>query len=124
MRDILLFIITPVLMSVGGEFILKFVVSGQDLGLNMTSLLFIVQSPMLLVGVCLIVSSAILWITGMSIFQLSFMYPFLSLSYVLIIVGSDLFLHENVGLNRYVSILLIITGLVIISRSQNAKVED
>lgn len=124
MRDILLFIITPVLMSVGGEFILKFVVSGQDLGLNTTSLLFIAQSPLLLAGICLIVSSAILWITGMSIFQLSFMYPFLSLSYVLIIVGSDLFLHENVGLNRYVSILLIITGLVIISRSQNAKVED
>ena len=57
-------------------------------------------------------------------FQLSFMYPFLSLNYVIIIVGSDLFLGERVAVNRYVSILFIIIGLVIVSRSPNIKIKE
>ena len=111
-------------MSVCGEFILKFSVSGEPLGLNLDTLLFILASPTVILGVLLIACSAALWIMGMSQFQLSFMYPFLSLSYVIIIVGSEFLLNEQVSLNRYVSILFIVIGLVIISRSQNVKIKE
>lgn len=124
MKNIFLYILLPIFMSVCGEFILKYSVGGQPLGINFNTLQFIVNTPSVFLGIGLISGSAFLWIIGMSQFQLSFMYPFLSLSYVIIIVGSEFLLNEQVGINRYISILFIIVGLVIISRSQNVKIKE
>ena len=124
MKQILLFILAPIIFSVIGEFLLKMSVDGLSIGFDLASLWLILFSPTIMIGICLICVSALLWIVGMSKFQLSFMYPFLSLNYVIIIVGSEFILKENVQLNRYLSILLIIVGLVIISRSQNIKIKE
>ena len=124
MKHIIYFIILPILLTVVGEFLLKFAVQHQSIGLNINSLLLILASPKIILGVALIGVSAILWIIGMSKFQLSFMYPFLSLNYGLIIVGSDLILNENVSFNRYLSIGLIAIGLIIISRSNHIKIKE
>ena len=124
MKNIFFFIIMPILFTVFGEFLLKYSVTGQVIGFDFLSLTMVLSSPAILFGVGLISTSAILWIIGMSKFQLSFMYPFLSLNYVIIIVGSEFFLNEDVQFNRYVAILLIVIGLVIISRSQNVKIKE
>ncbi len=124
MKNIFFFIIIPILFTVFGEFLLKYSVTGQVIGFDLLSLTVVLSSPAILFGVGLISTSAILWIIGMSKFQLSFMYPFLSLNYVIIIVGSEFFLNEDVQFNRYVAILLIVIGLVIISRSQNVKIKE
>ncbi|MGA0242067.1 MAG: hypothetical protein ACO3K7_03610 [Candidatus Marinamargulisbacteria bacterium] len=107
-----------------GEFLLKFSIGTAALGPNLDSLIMVMTSPGIMMGVALIGISAGLWIMGMSQFQLSFMYPFLSLNYVMIIIGSEFLLNEDVQFNRYVSILFIIIGLVIISRSQNSKLKE
>ncbi|MGC6367177.1 MAG: hypothetical protein ACON35_04175 [Candidatus Marinamargulisbacteria bacterium] len=122
MKQKFLFIILPILLTVIGEFLLKTSVDGVSMAFSLDSLRFILTSPGVVFGVGFIVLSALLWIVGMSQFQLSFMYPFLSLNYVIIIVGSEFLLNEDVQWNRYVSIVLIMIGLVIISRSQHSKV--
>ena len=124
MRQILYFILVPIIFTVIGEFLLKYSVDGVSIGFNIESLLTVLTTPNILLGVFLICFSAVLWIVGMSKFQLSFMYPFLSLNYVIIIVGSEFLLNEDVQFNRYLSILFIIIGLVIISRSQNVKIKE
>jgi drug/metabolite transporter (DMT)-like permease len=124
MKQIFYFILMPIIFTVVGEFLLKISVDGQVIRFDLPSLMLILSSPAIMMGVALICVSALLWIVGMSLFQLSFMYPFLSLNYVIIIVGSEFILKENVQLNRYLSILLIIIGLVIISRSQNVKIKE
>ena len=124
MKNIFLFIILPILFTVTGEFLLKYSVTGQAIAFDRLSLMLFLSTPGILLGVGLIGLSAVLWIIGMTKFQLSFMYPFLSLNYVIIIVGSEFFLHEDVQLNRYVAILLIVIGLVIISRSKNVKIKE
>lgn len=124
MKQILFFILAPIIFSLIGEFLLKMSVDGLPIGFDVASLFLIVSTPTIVMGIFFIFTSALLWIVGMSKFQLSFMYPFLSLNYVIIIVGSEFILKENVQLNRYLSILLIIIGLVIISRSQNVKVKE
>tara|TARA_S200000501_G_C20322334_1_gene524980 strand:- start:239 stop:574 length:336 start_codon:yes stop_codon:yes gene_type:complete len=111
------------MFTVIGEFLLKFGVLGTPTG-EAIGIITILTSYKIILGVALIVIAALLWIVGMSKFQLSFMYPFLSLNYVLIIVGSEIILKENVQINRYISILLIIVGLVFISRSSNQKVKE
>ena len=111
-------------MSIMGEFILKYTVHGKALGINFETVTTIIGSPIILVGILLISLSALLWIIGMTKFQLSFMYPFLSLSYVVIIIGSEFLLHEQVSFNRYLSILFIVIGLLLISRSPHVKIKE
>ena len=123
MKNIICFIFIPIMFTVIGEFLLKFGVLGTPTG-EAIGIITILTSYKIILGVALIVIAALLWIVGMSKFQLSFMYPFLSLNYVLIIVGSEIILKENVQINRYISILLIIVGLVFISRSSNQKVKE
>ena len=122
MKRILYFILFPVILAVSGEFILKVAVRDLTIGLNIQSLLIIFQQPLIFLGILFIILSAALWIVGMSKFQLSFMYPFLSINYVVIVVGSELFLGETVQLNRYIAILLIIIGLIFISRSPHSQI--
>ena len=124
MKKKLTYILLPILLTVIGEFLLKTSVDDVALTFTLESLLFVAMSPGIVFGVGLIATSALLWIIGMSQFQLSFMYPFLSLNYVIIIVGSEFLLNEDVRWNRYASIVLIMVGLVIISRSPNAKVRS
>jgi multidrug transporter EmrE-like cation transporter len=114
----------PIIFTVIGEFLLKMSVDGLPIGFDFPSLVLIVSSPAIIMGVALICASALLWIVGMSKFQLSFMYPFLSLNYGIIILGSEFILNEDVQLNRYASMGLIIIGLMVISRSQNVKVKE
>jgi drug/metabolite transporter (DMT)-like permease len=68
-----------------------------------------------------IIAGGLLWIIGMSKYELSFMYPFLTLNYLLIILGSVFLLHEKVSIFTYLAIFFIVTGLVIISRSKYAE---
>ena len=124
MKQVSFFILVPILFTVIGEFLLKYSVDGLSIGLNIQSFYTVFNSPLIFLGLGLIGVSAILWIIGMSKFQLSFMYPFMSLNYVIIIVGSEFLLNEDVQFNRYLSILFIVIGLVIISRSQNVKVKE
>ena len=94
------------------------------MGINLETVTMIIGSPIILVGILLISLSALLWIIGMTKFQLSFMYPFLSLSYVVIIIGSEFLLNEQVSFNRYLSILFIVIGLLLISRSPHVKIKE
>lgn len=124
MIQILCFILMPIFFTVTGEFLLKYSVDGLQIGLNLESLLFILSTPGILFGILFVFLASILWIVGMSKFQLSFMYPFMSLNYIIIIIGSEFLLKEDVQLNRYIAILFILIGLIIISRSQNIKIKE
>jgi uncharacterized membrane protein len=48
---------------------------------------------------------------------LSFAYPFVSMSYVLIILASRVLLGEPVSLLRWVGVLVICAGIIIVSRT-------
>jgi len=61
--------------------------------------------------------SAALWLVVLSRLELSFAYPILSLSYVLIVLISALVLHENVTPVRWLGVLVIIGGVWLISQS-------
>jgi drug/metabolite transporter (DMT)-like permease len=121
---IFLYIIMPIITTVCGEFLLKIAVGSTPLSFGWDTLVLLYTSPLILAGVALILLSATLWVMGMSRFQLSFMYPFLSINYVIIVVGSEWLLGEDVRLNRYIAMGLIIVGLVIISKSNNRQIQE
>jgi drug/metabolite transporter (DMT)-like permease len=68
-------------------------------------------------GLGLFVLSASVWLVVLSKVSLSFAYPFASLTYVLILLFDRLILHDTVSGLRWGGVLLIVAGIVLISRT-------
>ncbi len=73
-------------------------------------------SPLILLGLTLFLVSAFLWITALTRVDLSFAYPLVGISYVLILLFSRIFLGENVNAFRWLGALLVALGVALISR--------
>jgi drug/metabolite transporter (DMT)-like permease len=124
MKNLFFFICLPILFTTVGEFILKHHINLAAQVSTSTGFLAemgLIIDPGIIIAFTFIISGGILWVIAMSKFELSFLYPFLSINYLGIIVGSQFFLGEKVSLYRYLSIVLIIMGLIIISRSPNSE---
>jgi drug/metabolite transporter (DMT)-like permease len=53
-------------------------------------------NPFVIVGLAIYVSGTVFWLTALSRVDLSYAYPFASLSYLLMLAASWLLFHENV----------------------------
>ena len=63
------------------------------------------------------VLSAAMWIVVLSKTSLSFAYPFVSITYVVILLFDGWVLHEGVPGLRWVGVALIIAGILVVSRT-------
>ncbi|MDQ3991505.1 MAG: EamA family transporter, partial [Actinomycetota bacterium] len=79
----------------------------------------VVRQPAVWGGLALFATSAVFWMIVLSRTSLSFAYPFLSLTYVLILVFDRVFLREDIPPLRYVGVLFIMAGIVLVSRTRH-----
>jgi drug/metabolite transporter (DMT)-like permease len=91
--------------------------AGQLAALNFASLSTVLLNPYVLLGFVMYGLSAFFWLIALSKKDLSFVYPFISLTYILVLVLSSLVLKESIGANKLVGTLIIIVGLIIIARA-------
>jgi drug/metabolite transporter (DMT)-like permease len=77
----------------------------------------LVKNPFILLWVGLLVPSMLLWLKAISMVELSFAYPFMSLNIVFISAGSIFFLKERVSAQHRLGILFIVLGLTLSSIS-------
>ena len=68
-------------------------------------------------GLLLYLISVILWLAAMSTLDVSFMYPLLSLAYVITAIAAFLFLGETITVIRWAGIALVVAGCFLITRS-------
>ena len=68
-------------------------------------------------GITLYVISIFLWLGAMSSLEVSYMYPLLSLGYVVTAALAFIFIGENITLLRWAGIVLILSGCFLITRS-------
>jgi len=68
-------------------------------------------------AVVLTVVTALAWLMAVSKTQLSQVYPFMALSYVLVALFSYLLFKEDVTILRCAGILLICAGVILVARS-------
>ena len=59
----------------------------------------------------------VFWLTALSRVDLSYAYPFASLSYVVMLTASWLLFHEDISAVRLLGTLIVGLGVFIISRS-------
>ncbi|MFW6180758.1 MAG: EamA family transporter [Spirochaetota bacterium] len=77
----------------------------------------IFTSPLVLAGTVSYTVSILFWIYALSRVDLSFAYPFLALSYVLVIIASWLLLGERIPPLRWIGLAVICAGILLVSRS-------
>lgn len=116
-----LYIFGTIFFTVYGQLIIKWRVSLKDeMPLMFTDkLVFILNcviDPYVLSGLLSAFIASMFWIAAMTKFELSFAYPFMSFSFVLVFLLSILFFGESITIGRIVGLLLIIAGIFISSR--------
>jgi len=77
----------------------------------------IYTSPYVISGTFIYVLSVFFWLYALSRVDLSFAYPFLALSYVLILLASFIFLGETIPFMRWIGVLVICFGVYLVSKS-------
>lgn len=117
-----IYILISVLGSAVGQVLLKKGMSSMG-PLTMTpaaipSLLWKMgTNPYVVTGLGIYFLGTIFWLTALSRVNLSFAYPFASLSYVLMLLASWLLLHETITPMRLAGAVVIIGGVLLIART-------
>jgi drug/metabolite transporter (DMT)-like permease len=115
-----------ILVSVGfatlGQFTLKAAmnhVTGHHGGSEsaVRTLLDSAREPRLWAGLALFGISAVFWLVVLSKVPLSFAYPFVGLSYIVIVLVARVVLHEHVPLLRWVGVAVVALGIAIVGLS-------
>lgn len=110
---------------------IAFSVTGQLLikhGMNKTGKLYltkdtvntlkkIITSKFVILGLASYIISALIWLVVLSKLPLSLAYPLVSSSYILIAIFSKVFFKEKISGLRWLSMVIIIIGIVILSNS-------
>jgi drug/metabolite transporter (DMT)-like permease len=68
-------------------------------------------------GLAIYVSGTLFWLMALSRVELSYAYPFASLSYVVMLVASWLLFREDISVMRVLGTVVIGLGVFLISRS-------
>ena len=119
--QLLSFVFVPILLTSSGEFVLKHELNNLTITPDFQGLLQLITSPFIVLSVSLIVCGGLLWLVAMTKFQISYIYPFLSLNYVIIFLGSGLILGEEIPLKRAIALTLVVLGLLVISKSPHLE---
>ncbi len=76
----------------------------------------ILLDPFVFSGFCAAFIASLFWMAAMTKFSLSFAYPFMSLAFVLVMLGSFLLFNESINLYKVAGTLIIVSGLVVLSK--------
>ena len=123
MRTSVLLIAGSVSLGVVGQLSLKVgmnrvgAIDAASLARPMETLARVVSVPMVWVGLACYGLSAALWLVILSRFDLSFAYLMLAAMYVLIPLLSWLVLGEQIPPLRWLGMVVVVSGVVIVARS-------
>lgn len=114
-------ILVSVAFATAGQFTLKAAMNHVTHGAGPESpvdtLLRAAREPRLWAGLTLFGISAIFWLAVLSKVPLSFAYPFVGLSYIVIVLVARLVLHEHVPPLRWLGVAIVATGIAIVGLS-------
>lgn len=112
------YIALSTIMSISGQLTLKYAMGriARTHGEH-PLLLRIVLSPWVIGGMALYGIGVLFWLVALSYLDVSFVYPFASLSYIGIIIGSYYLFHERIPPRRLFGIAVIVSGVVLIGLS-------
>jgi multidrug transporter EmrE-like cation transporter len=114
-------IATTILLTVYGQLIVKWQVgeAGDFPASTADRIHFLarlVANPWIISVFVAAAIAALSWMAAMTRYDLSVAYPFVALSFVLVLIGSAVFFDESLNAAKVAGIALIVVGIVIGSR--------
>jgi len=122
MNIAIVYILISVIGGAVGQIVLKkgmstmgaLTLSSRDL---LTTLWRMGTNPYVIFGLAVYVAGTVFWLAALSRVDLSFAYPFASLSYGVMLAASWLLFNEDISLVRIIGTVVVVLGVIIISRS-------
>lgn len=90
--------------------------AGSDVTSIWDTIFIVATSPWVLIGMVLHVAALVIWLWALSRVDITFAYPFLAVGYVLVSLMAWLWLGEQISLTRFLGMVVIVIGIVILSR--------
>ena len=121
MKIAIIYILISVLTSAVGQLLLKKGMNNLGsitLSLNqlLPTLWKMVINPYVFIGLVIYLAGTVFWLAALSRVDLSYAYPFASLSYVIMLVASWIMFNEKITLNRLIGTVVIGIGVLLIYR--------
>ena len=111
---VILFILNSTICSVLGQLALKQGMRRIAACATGSVLVSIVTSKWVMGGLTVYGAGVFFWLMALSRADITYVYPFASLGYVGIILGSHYLFKEHVSRVRLLGVLIIITGVVVV----------
>lgn len=117
-----IYILGTIVFTVYGQLILKWRINQFEQwppGL-VDKCFFLLKSvidPFIFSGLFAAFIASLFWMAAMTKFQLSYAYPFMSLSFILVFLLSAFIFHETVTWQKVLGLIFVILGIVISSQS-------
>lgn len=112
----ILSILSCVILNSIAQIFLKFGMSNLDkkLSLSIAFIPSLITNAYVVFGAALYGTSFILWLYVLSKVEVSYAYPFISLSYVLVAVLGIFLLGEKISIGAWIGICLVVVGVTLI----------
>jgi drug/metabolite transporter (DMT)-like permease len=115
------YVLGTVLLTVYGQLIVKWrVAQAGDLPAafpeKMLFLGKLLLNPWILSGMAAAFIAMLCWLSAMTKFELSYVYPFMSLAFVLVLILSVVLFQERVTLAKILGVALVMVGIIVASR--------
>ena len=122
MKIAIIYILISVVTSTVGQLLLKIGMNNMG-SITLSSNQFLSTSwkmatnPHVFIGLVIYLAGTIFWLAALSRVDLSYAYPFASLSYVVMLVASWMMFDEKITLGRFLGTVVIGIGVLLISRN-------
>ena len=116
------YIFATIFFTVYGQIVLKWRINGvgslpEDLTDKIVFLFKLLFDPWIFSGFLAAFIASFFWMATMTKFDISYAYPFMSGAFVLVFILSVFLFQEAMNWQKIVGLLLIVTGIIITSRS-------
>ncbi|MFD2623981.1 EamA family transporter [Salibacterium salarium] len=117
-----LYIFGTIFFTVYGQMMLKWRISKfgslpADLSEKIVFLLKLLLDPLILSGFLSAFVASLFWMAAMTKFDISYAYPFMSLSFMLVFFLSILIFNEPITSYKVIGLILIVAGILVTSQS-------
>ena len=116
-------LVVSVVFAVAGQFTLKSAmnevgrIGATEIAAAGDTIIRTLKEPRLWLGLTLFGISALFWLVVLSRVDLSVAYPFVGLSYIIVVLFSRLFLNEQVTALRWLGVVVVAVGIAIVGLS-------
>lgn len=116
-----IYILLTILFTVYGQLIIKWQVNAagmlpEKVIEKFSFIFFLLLNPWIITGLLSAFLASLFWMAAMTKFPISYAYPFMSLSFVLVVFFGAAFFDEPITWPRVVGLTAIVAGIVISSQ--------